>query len=76
VAGGRTGLNSPAAWSPATPACHVGFRARLVEEDQPCRIEAGLLPPPGPPRPPEVGPVLLTGPERLFLYVSPSRIST
>jgi len=59
----------------ATATGHIGFRARFVEEDQPCRIKAGLLPPPGPPCPLDVGTVLFTSPECLFLYVSPSRIS-
>jgi hypothetical protein len=45
---------------------HVRFRARFIEEDESRRIEAGLLSPPGFPRPPEVGPVLFAGAERLF----------
>ncbi len=76
MAAGLAGVNPLAASGPATTTGHIGFRARFVEEDQPCRIPGGLLPPPGPPRPPDVGAVLLTGPERLFLYVSPSRIRT
>jgi hypothetical protein len=69
-------VNPLAAQGPATAPGHIGFRARLVEEDQPRRIEAGLLPPPDPPGPPDVRPVLFPSPERLFLYVSPSRTST
>jgi hypothetical protein len=69
-------MDTLAALGAATTPGHVGFRARFIEEDQPRRIEAGLLSPPVPPRPPDVGAVLLAGAERLFLYVSPSRMST
>ena len=69
-------MNPLAALGAAAAPGQIGFRARFVEEDQPRRIEAGLRSPPVPPRPPDVGTVLLTGPERLFLYVSPSRINT
>jgi hypothetical protein len=69
-------VNPRTALRPATAAGHISFRAGFVEEDQPRRIKAGLLPPPGPPRPLDVGTILLTSPERLFLYVSPSRTST
>ena len=56
----------------ATPqAGQVGLGARFVEKDQPGGVEAGLAPPPRPARPRDVGAVLLAGPERLFLYVSP-----
>jgi len=44
-------MNPLAALRPATTPGHIGFRARFVEEDQPRRVETGLLPPPGPPGP-------------------------
>jgi hypothetical protein len=69
-------MDTLAALSATAAPGHIGFRARFVEEDQPRRIEAGLLSPPVPPRPPDVGAGLLAGAERLFLYVSPSRINT
>jgi hypothetical protein len=50
----------------------VGFRPRLVEEDQARGVKAGLPSPPRPSRPSDVGAILLAGAERLFLYVSPS----
>lgn len=50
---------------------HIGLGARLVQKDQPGWVEAGLAPPPEPARPCDVRSVLLTGPECLFLYVSP-----
>ena len=60
-------MDSFAALRPATTAGHVGFRARFVEEDQPRRIQAGLLPPPDPACPLDVGTALFTGAERRFL---------
>jgi len=69
-------MDTLAALRPATATGHIGFRARFVEEDQPCRIKAGLPLPPGPPCPLDVGPVLFAGAEFLFLYVSPSRTRT
>jgi hypothetical protein len=56
--------------APAQPG-QVGLGARFVEKDQPGGIEAALAPPPRPAGPRDVGAVLLAGPERLFLYVSP-----
>jgi hypothetical protein len=76
VAAGLAGVDTLAALGTATATGHIGFRARFVEEDQPRRIKTGLLTPPGTPRPPDVGAVLFASPERLFLYVSPSRIRT
>ena len=55
----------------STQASQIGLGTRLVQKDQPGRVEAGLAPVPEPARPCDVRPVLLTGPERLFLYVSP-----
>jgi hypothetical protein len=68
-------MDTLAAWGAATVAGHIGFRARFIEEDQLRRIPPGLLSPPGPPGPADVGTVLFASPERLFLYVSPSRIN-
>ena len=49
----------------------IGFGAGLVDKDQPGRVQRRLLPPPVPACPGNVRPILLTGAERLFLYVSP-----
>jgi len=54
----------------------VRFRGRFIEEDQMGRIPTSLLALPESPRLLDVGPVLFAGAERLFLYVSPSRIKT
>jgi hypothetical protein len=58
------------AQSPAAPPGQIRFGPGFVQEDQPRRIEAALPPPPGPARFGDIRTVLLTGPERLFLYVS------
>jgi hypothetical protein len=70
------GLNPLAPWGATAEPRHVRFGTRFVEEDQPGRIPAGLLPLPTPTRATDVGPVLLAGMERLFLYVSPIRTKT
>jgi hypothetical protein len=70
------GVDTLAAPGTTTATSHVGFRARFIKEDQSRRIKASLLPPPSPPRTLDVGTVLFTSPERLFLYVSPKRINT
>ena len=49
----------------------VGFGAGLVDKDQPRRVQRRLLPPPVAARSGNIGPILLTGTECLFLYVSP-----
>ena len=61
--------------APAQPR-QIGFRGRLVDEDQPRGIEPALLPSPPPPGPRHVRPVLLGRMERLFLYVSFSLANT
>jgi len=50
----------------------IGLGPGLIQEDQLGRVEAGLPPPPRPARPGDVRTILFAGPERLFLYVSPS----
>jgi hypothetical protein len=59
----------PAAGSPAVAAGHVGGGRRLVEEDQPIRVEVGLSLEPRLPCCPYVLPVLLGRVRRLFLRV-------
>lgn len=54
----------------------VGFGGRLVDEDQPRRVERALAPLPAPSGAGHIRPVLLSRMERLFLYVSPSRLTT
>jgi hypothetical protein len=54
----------------------IGLGSRFVQKDQTRRIEAALPPPPCLACPDQIGPILLTGPECLFLYVSPIRAST
>ena len=54
----------------------IGFGARFVEEDQPGRVQTGLLPAPRPAGARDVGPGLFAGVECLFLYVSSSFCST
>jgi len=65
-------MHALAALGPPAPAGQIGFGARFIDEDQPRRVPARLLPAPGPAGPRDVRPVLFAGPERLFLYVSPS----
>jgi hypothetical protein len=50
---------------------HVGFGSRLIQQDQFFGVQPRLPPPPGPPRPRDVGTILFAGAECLFLYVSP-----
>jgi len=71
MAVGTTGDESLSARSAATQACHVRLGGRLVDEDEPVRLEAALLPPPVLAGLRDVGAVLLGGMERLFLKVSP-----
>ena len=55
---------------------HVGLGGRLVDEDQPRRVEPTLAAPPSPPRLGDILAVLLGRMERLFLYVSPILVKT
>ena len=48
---------------------HIGLGRRLVDEDEPRRIQPALPADPPAPSPDDVGPALLSGTERLFLYV-------
>ena len=59
---------------PAQPG-HVGLGRRLVDEDEPAGGELPLLGPPQPSSLGDIGPSLLGGVERLFLYVSPRATS-
>jgi len=68
---GAAGVDALSPRGAAAQAGQVGLRARFVQEDQSGGIEAELAPPPRAARPRDVGAVLLAGPERLFLYVSP-----
>jgi hypothetical protein len=56
---------------PAAQPRHVRLGRRLVEEDQPGRIDPALAASPAPARFGNIGPVLLGRMECLFLYVSP-----
>ena len=76
VSGWCAGVDTFPSCGPAPQPGQVRFRPRFIEEDQPGRIPADLLPLPAPPRPLDVGPGLFAGAERLFLYVSPSRFKT
>jgi hypothetical protein len=71
MAVGAAGMDALSPQGTAAQAGQVGLRPRFVQKDQPGWIEAELAPPPRPARPRDVGAVLLAGPERLFLYVSP-----
>ncbi len=64
-------LHARAPQGAAAQAGHVRFRGRFVEEDEPRGIQPALPPLPRPAGLGDVGPVLLAGPECLFLYVSP-----
>jgi len=55
---------------------HVGFLCRLIEEDQPGRVETALAAPPAAAGPDEVWPVLLGSPEHLFFKVRPMPAKT
>ena len=68
---GAFGMHALSSRSAPSQAGEVGLGAGFVQKDQPGRIEAELAPPPRPARPRDVGTVLLAGPQRLFLYVSP-----
>ena len=60
----------------AAQARHIGLGRRLVDEDEPGRVERSLAAFPAPAGLGDIGPVLLGRMERLFLYVSPSLVST
>ena len=60
----------------APQASHVGLGPAFIEEDKPPRFDATLLAFPASARLAEVFAILLGGPERLFLYVSPMSAST
>lgn len=51
----------------------VGLGTRFIQKDQLRRVEARLLATPGATGLGDIRPVLLTGPESLFLYVRPIR---
>lgn len=68
----RSAADQPLAASTApAQAGHVRFCRRLVDEDEPGRIESALPPTPPLARPLDIDPVLLAGVQTLFLYVSP-----
>jgi hypothetical protein len=50
----------------------VGLGTGFVQKDQPGRVKTCLPAPPEPACPGDVGAILLTGAECLFLYVSPN----
>jgi hypothetical protein len=60
----------------AAQACHVCLGRRLVDEDEPGWVERSLAAFPVLAGLGDIGPVLLGRMESLFLYVSPSRVST
>ena len=64
-------MNTLALERATTQACQIGLGPGLVQKDQSGRVKARLPPPPEAARSGNVGPVLLTGPECLFLYVRP-----
>ena len=66
------GVDALASRRAATQSSQVGFRTRFVEEDQPGRVEAKLLPTPRPPGTRDIWASLFAGVQRLFLYVSSS----
>lgn len=76
MAAGGAGVTANAARGAPAQAGHVRLGTTFIEEDEPRRIEAALPPPPLPARPGDVGPVLFTGAECLFLYESPIFTST
>ena|ERR1700710_1116598 len=65
-------MDSLALERPSTQTGHVGLGARFIQEDQLGRVEARLALAPEAARPRDVGTVLFTGAECLFLYVNPS----
>jgi len=73
---GATGIDTLAPLRSAAQARHVGLRARLIEEHQAGGIKAQLQAAPPLAFARYVRAVLLTGSERLFLYVSPMSSST
>jgi hypothetical protein len=68
---GAFGVKPLASLGAASQPSQVRLGTGLVQEDQPGGIPARLLPPPRAPRARDIWSVLLTGSERLFLYVSP-----
>jgi hypothetical protein len=64
-------MNSLTLERPAAQASEVGLGARFIQKDQLGRIKARLPLAPELARPGDVGTILLTGAERLFLYVNP-----
>jgi len=65
------GVHALALERPSAEAGEVGFGPRFVQKDQFGRVQTRLLLAPKPPRPGDVGAVLLAGAECLFLYVRP-----
>lgn len=65
------GVDALAFECPSTEPGQVGLGPRFIQENQLGRVPARLLFAPAPTCPNDVGPVLLAGAERLFLYVSP-----
>ena len=66
------GMDTCSFGSPAAQAGQVGLGTRFIQKDQPGRVKTGLPAPPEAARPGDVGTVLLTGTECLFLYVRPN----
>lgn len=71
MAGWRFGMQAMASQGASTQTRQIGFGAAFIQEDQPRWVETALASSPRPPRPGDLRSVLLAGPERLFLYVSP-----
>ena len=59
MAVGHAAAQALTAKSPTVPARHIGARARLVDEDQPLRIQVELALEPGFAPPQDIGTVLL-----------------
>ena len=70
------GVDTLATLGAAPQTGQVGFGTGFVNKDQPGRVQRRLLPTPMTACPGYIRPVLLTGPERLFLYVSPMLANT
>ena len=73
---GGAGMNSLAPGRATAETREVRLGARLIQKNQPGRVEARLPLAPEPAGPGDVGAVLLTGAECLFLYVNPIFPST
>src|SRR3546814_3832360 len=60
--------------APAIASSHIGGRAGLIQEHKRGRIHEALPDPPALTMIGNVGPILLGGPQRLFLWDRPSRL--